>query len=97
MVTYLLVAIDRHDLETYARYEQAGLASVAKFGVQPLAVSDNLEVLEGVAPSKRFVLLRFNSKEALHEWYDSPEYQKALPLRQQSAETLFAVAFEGIS
>jgi uncharacterized protein (DUF1330 family) len=96
MSVYLLGAIDRKDLTTYARYEAKGFESVEKYGAEGLAVCDTPEVIEGVLPGKRIVLLKFENRAALDKWYKSPEYQAALPLRHAAADTKFIVVFDGL-
>jgi len=96
MTVYLIAAIDRKDLATYARYESDGLESIQKYGVEALAVSDTPELIEGTLPSQRVVLLKFKDRTALDQWYQSPEYQKAVQLRHISGDTKFFVAFEGL-
>ena len=49
----LLAAVDRKNLEAYKGYEEGAFVSVAKYGVEPLAVSDDVDVLEGAAPGQR--------------------------------------------
>jgi uncharacterized protein (DUF1330 family) len=43
--------------------------------------------LEGDGPPPRSVLLEFDSPERAMEWYNSPQYQKALQIRLRSAKT----------
>ena len=62
MPVYLLGAIDRKDLTTYARYEAKGFESVERYGAEGLAVCDTPEVIEGVLPGKRIVLLKFENR-----------------------------------
>jgi uncharacterized protein (DUF1330 family) len=96
MAVFLLAAVDRKNPERYQAYEEGAFASVVKYGVQPLAVSDNIRVLEGTAPAGRIVLLKFETQEALDAWYNSPEYQGVIPIRQAHADTPFVVTFEGL-
>lgn len=62
-----------------------GAAAMKAPGARPLAVAQNAEVLEGEWPAHQTVVLEFESVEAAHAWYNSPEYQAALPLRQAAA------------
>jgi uncharacterized protein (DUF1330 family) len=96
MAVFLLAAIDHINREGYGAYEAGGFASVAKFGVEPVAVSDNLTVLEGTAPGSRVVLMKFQDQASLDAWYNSPEYQSVIPIRQANSETKFLVTFEGL-
>lgn len=97
MSVFLLAAVDRKDLEAYKAYEEGGVASVGKYGVEPLAISDDVHTIEGVAPAQRIILLRFKDQAALDAWYNSPEYQGVIPIRQATADTKFLVSFAGLS
>ena len=50
------------------------------------------EVVEGPVTHPRTVILEFPSRDALHAWYDSPEYQEVLPLRLNSVAGTLIVA-----
>lgn len=97
MSVFLLAAVDRKNLEAYQAYEDGGVASVAKYGIEPLAISDDIHTIEGKAPASRIVLLRFKDQETLDAWYNSPEYQGVLPIRLANADTPFVVSFAGLS
>ena len=49
-------------------------------------------VLEGDVPCERIALLEFPSRQAAEDWYNSPAYQKILPLRLNATECQFIVA-----
>jgi len=51
-----------------------------------LAADENPTVLEGDWPGQRTVVLEFESADAARAWYDSSEYQAAIPLRRAAAE-----------
>ncbi|MDB5971140.1 MAG: hypothetical protein JWQ90_3590 [Hydrocarboniphaga sp.] len=97
MPIYFFAAINRKDLDLYARYEEVGFQSIEKYGIECLAVSDSPRAIEGDVPAQRIILLRFENQAALQEWYLSPEYQQAIPLRHGSADTSFIFSFEGLS
>ena len=97
MSVYLLAAVDRKNLDAYKAYEDGGVASVAKYGIEPLAICDDVKTIEGQAPAQRIVLLRFKDQEALDAWYNSPEYQGVIPIRHANADTPFIVSFAGLS
>lgn len=59
-----------------------------------LAVDFATEAIEGELSNARTVMLEFESKEAFRAWYDSPEYQKILPMRLESVQGT-AVLVEG--
>ena len=43
--------------------------------------------LEGAWHGTRTVILEFDSPDAARAWYNSPEYQAAIPLRQAVADS----------
>ena len=65
-----------------------------RFGIEPLAVYGPQEVLEG-KDADGVVLLRFPTMADARAWYDSPEYQSAIPARMQAAPYR-AIMFEGL-
>lgn len=75
------------DPAAMARYSEMNRASAGKLAAQikPLALYGALETLEGPAP-EAVVLVEFPSVEAARAWYNSPEYQAAIPYRQRAAD-----------
>jgi len=49
------------------------------------------EVVEGEPADERTVIIEFPSREVFRAWYDSPAYQKVLPLRLNSVPGALAV------
>jgi uncharacterized protein (DUF1330 family) len=86
MAAYLVAQVKIHDQETYRRYREAVPALVDRFGGRFRARGGALEVLEGEWPMPRLVIIEFQSRDAARLFYDSPEYQKILPLRQSASE-----------
>ncbi|MFQ5382321.1 MAG: DUF1330 domain-containing protein [Dehalococcoidia bacterium] len=73
---------DRKKIDAYL--EKAG-PTIGPHGGKILAFDENPDVVEGAIDNPRTVLLEFDSKDAFHAWYTSPEYQEALPLRLEAA------------
>jgi uncharacterized protein (DUF1330 family) len=86
MAAYLVAQVRIHDPETYQRYRDAVPALVDRFGGRFLARGGEMEVVEGEWPLRRLVIIEFQSRDAARLFYDSPEYQKILPLRQGASE-----------
>lgn len=86
MAAYLVAQVRIHDQETYERYREAVPALVDRFGGRFRARGGALEVLEGEWPMPRLVIIEFQSMDAARLFYQSPEYQKILPLRQNASE-----------
>jgi uncharacterized protein (DUF1330 family) len=70
----------------YEEYVRAAVEPSVKHGVKPLAISDSPHVLEGQWHAPRVIILEFESVEAAQAWYDSPEYQACIPLREGAVE-----------
>jgi uncharacterized protein (DUF1330 family) len=62
-------------------YRAAVPATIAQYGGRYLTRGGNAELIEGGPEPKRIVILEFADTAAVKRWYDSPEYQKILPIR----------------
>ncbi|MBH0777950.1 DUF1330 domain-containing protein [Nocardia bovistercoris] len=82
---YIVVKELIKDPAGMAEYGKVAAKSMAK-GVTVLAIDTKTEVLEGEWAATQTVVLEFESAEAAHGWYDSEEYQAAIPLRQAAAD-----------
>lgn len=92
MASYVLSMMNKHNIEKYGKYMDQGFVSLE--GMQfEVIVGEGLETLEGTPPGSSVVLLKFPDKDAAMRWYRSDAYQKAIPIRQAAAETIFAVHF----
>jgi uncharacterized protein (DUF1330 family) len=79
---YLVTVHNVTDSEQLGQY-LAGAATVPTQGAEVLAIDPAATTIEGDRRS-RAVILRFPSREAALEFYNSEEYQKVLPLRLNS-------------
>ena len=95
MTAYLIVETDITDPEQYERYKAASPDAVAAGGGRFLVRGGELAVLEGDWSPKRLVMVEFEDLEAAKRFYESPEYQAALKLREGAAN-LRMVVVEGI-
>ena len=82
---YVIVTELIKDPAGMAEYGKAAGKAMAA-GVKVLAVDTEFEVLEGEWPVTQTVVLEFESTEAARAWYESEEYQAAIPLRQAAAD-----------
>ena len=85
MPAYVLVEIEVTDPATYERYKQLAESSVAAYGGRYVVRGGAVEVLEGDRTPARLVLLEFPSVERARQWWASPEYAAARPVRNASA------------
>jgi uncharacterized protein (DUF1330 family) len=95
MTAYLIVETDITDPEQYEQYKAASPSAVAAGGGRFIVRGGELAVLEGDWNPTRLVVLEFESLEAAKAFYESPEYQSAIKLREGAAH-LKMVAVEGI-
>jgi uncharacterized protein (DUF1330 family) len=86
---------DQAEMEAYSKVNQAhGASYVANFKMKPLTFYGAMETFEG-EPSDGVVLLEFPTADDARGWYNSPEYQEALPHRLKGA-TYRVTLVEGI-
>ena len=91
MAAYIVAQLKVHDPATFQRYREAVTPLVDRFGGRFLIRGGELDVREGDWPLPRLVVIEFQSKDAARLFYDSPEYQKILPLRQAAADGTVAL------
>jgi uncharacterized protein (DUF1330 family) len=86
MPAYVLGDIRVTDAATFGAYVSPAGATITKYGGKVLAASAKPEALDGAAPPERVVVIEFPDAAAARRWYQSPEYQAALPIRLRSSE-----------
>jgi uncharacterized protein (DUF1330 family) len=91
MPAYLVAQIEVQDQDMYQRYRDQVGPLVDRFGGRFLVRGGKLEVREGDWPLKRLVVIEFQSLEAARHFYDSPEYQRILPLRTGASRGTLAL------
>ena len=82
MAAYVVVDVERTDLERAARYSELSGPSVERHGGRFLARGGALDVLEDSWQPQRLVVIEFESIEAAHEWYESEDYRVARDVRE---------------
>jgi uncharacterized protein (DUF1330 family) len=95
MTAYLIVETDITDPEQYEHYKAASPGAIAAHGGRFVVRGGDLAVLEGDWAPKRLVVVEFDDLEAAKRFYESPEYQAAIKLREGAAN-LNMVAVEGV-
>ncbi len=91
MSAYLIAQVSVTDQETFDRYRAEVPATLALYGGRYVIRGGQAHPLEGEWTVPRLVVIEFDSVEAARRWYNSPEYQKILPLRLAAAETTAAI------
>jgi len=85
MNAYVIADVTVTNPEGYAAYRPLAAASIAQYGGRFIARGGAVESLEGGWSPSRVVILEFPSMAAARAWYDSPEYQAALRIRQANS------------
>ena len=85
MPAYIVVDANVHDPEAFKAYAEKVGGTLKAHGGKPIASSTDTESLEGTWDPARVVLLEFPDADAAKGWYNSPEYQEIIPLRQVAA------------
>jgi len=76
------------------QYQQTARAVIAKHGGQPIARGSGLGSLHGSRKWQVGIVVRFPDEAAAKAWYNDPEYQKVLPLRDQAYADLEVTLFQ---
>jgi len=92
MSVYVIAQGRIEDRKRLAEYVAKAIPTIAQHGGRILAFDENPEVVEGELDYPRTVILEFESRETFSAWYDSPEYQAALPTRLESTTGRLIVA-----
>ncbi len=87
MSVYFVVQEEVHDQAQLDEYSTAAGPTMAKVRGRALAVDNDVQAVEGQWHGTRTVILEFDDEDAFREWYDSPEYQAALPLRLAATDS----------
>jgi uncharacterized protein (DUF1330 family) len=82
MPAYVVVDVERTDMERAARYSELSGPSVERHGGHFLARGGALRVLEGDWEPERLVVIEFPSVDAAQAWFDSDDYGEARLVRE---------------
>lgn len=95
MPAYFIAEIDVHDPAAYEPYRPLAAAAIARHGGRYLVRGGAAKLVEGEGEPKRIVVLEFPDADAARAWYQSEEYQAALPIRLSAASGR-ALLVEGV-
>ena len=96
MPAYFVAELETTNPAGMEAYRAAVPATLAQYGGRFVVRGGTSELIEGGPEPKRIVILEFADKEAVKRWYNSPEYQKILPMRLDNS-TGRAFIVEGAS
>lgn len=94
MSAYLIFHNRILDAEKLQAYVEKAIPTLMDHKAEILVVDENSEVVEGPTSLPRTVIIKFSSREAAMDWYNSPEYQAILPERLAATEGFAVVCDE---
>jgi len=86
MAGYVIAQIQVNDADGYGEYKKGVGATIEAYDGEFLVRGGEAEVMEGVWPLPRTVVLRFPSVEKAKEWYLSDMYKPLLDMRNSVAD-----------
>jgi uncharacterized protein (DUF1330 family) len=91
MAGYFIANYTITNRSEYDEYISAVGPILQAHGAESIVVDRDSELLEGAAGHVT-VVLRFTTKAAARDWYDSPEYQAIAHLRTDNTEGVAVIA-----
>ncbi len=87
MAAYVVASLaEVKDPDLMSKYAEIAIQTVAAHGGKFLESGD-IEKLDGEWNVLSGVVIEFPNKEAAKAWYNSPEYQAALPMRLNATQS----------
>ena len=96
MAAYMIVDIEVTNQEAFEEYRRLFPPTFEKYGGRFAVRGGPYETLEGNWQPQRIIMVEFPDLERARQWYDSPECQALVPLREQNARTNFLTFVEGV-
>jgi uncharacterized protein (DUF1330 family) len=84
MPAYFISDLTPRDAAAIETYRHRASASIAQYGGRYLARGGKVEMIEGQWSPQSIVIVEFPDVERAHAWYHSPEYARALEVRDQA-------------
>ena len=94
MSSYLIVHATVKDPDKLKQYGAAASEIVRAHGGEFVTRAQVTDVLVGSHDHKICVLIKFPDGAALKAWYNSPDYQALVPLRDEAADLVCIAADE---
>ena len=85
MTAYFMVQSTINDEQRYQKYRDTVIPLIGKFGGRFVVKGGKAEALEGHHDGRRMVMFEFPSMEAIHAFWNSPEYVPVKEIRRGAA------------
>jgi len=89
MKAVMLAHVTIKDQKQFAAYAEASAPSLEAAGAKFVLRGKINSVLAGEHPHNIMAVIEFTDIASLTKWYNSEEYQKIIPLRNQAADVTF--------
>ena len=96
MAAYFIAQYRVNDPKLYLEYQRSAGPTIQASGGEVVSFDAAAETIDGTPPGPHTVIVKFESTEAAKAWYESPEYQVAVPKRLASTEG-FAVISQSMN
>lgn len=83
---YTITRITVTDREKYREYARGAFPTMEKHGCEVLVDEKEPILLEGEWAGQRTIILKWPSRQAALDWYNSPEYQEIIGTRHEGAD-----------
>jgi uncharacterized protein (DUF1330 family) len=97
MPAYIISDLAVKDAAAIEIYRARAAASIAQHGGRYLARGGAFEVMEGGWTPRSIVIVEFPDMAAALAWYRSPEYAKALEVRDQALLSRNLILVDGVA
>lgn len=92
MKAYCIVYEQIENPIMFEEYRKQVMPTIEAYGGRFVVRGGTFTVLEGEMPFERIAVLEFPSRKVAEDWYQSPDYQRILPLRLNATRCQFIVA-----
>jgi uncharacterized protein (DUF1330 family) len=96
MSAYFIMHTRIREEDKLKEYRSKAFQTMDGYNCEMLIFDENSHVIEGETDYIRTIVFKFDSRDNLMTWYNSPEYQEALPLRLEATEG-FTVVVDDIN
>ena len=84
MSAYFIMHNRIRDEDKLQEYRSKAFQTMDDYNCEMLIFDEHSHVIEGETDYIRTIVFKFDSRDNLMTWYNSPEYQEVLPLRLEA-------------
>jgi uncharacterized protein (DUF1330 family) len=88
MPAYLIGQITIKNQEKWNTYIKGVGRSILPFNAEVIFRGRRSKVLAGNHPHEHTVVIKFTDQATLQDWFNSPDYQELIPIRDEAAEVV---------